>query len=246
MSVSEQNKQRVLQFFLEVLNDGRLELIDDLVAKDFIGRLTCVGAAITGPDGMRRFVSLPPCRSSGRLCPGRRPDRRGRPCRHALASDGRRPSSLGLESRGAGLPGDHNHPPTGGKTGRRVHPVRVAVSSRVTSSQGCQGQTVGSPKRTRAPPKSPKRTSAAADPADFLRFGQISFGRKTAAAPMRIGRTSHPLLDAVVDAGHPQPTELTRATRHTRPTPPETRSRVGPRRGGRVQPGLLACRWSVR
>ena len=57
MSVSEQNKQRVLQFFLEVLNDGRLELIDDLVAKDFIGRLTCVGAAITGPDGMRRFVS---------------------------------------------------------------------------------------------------------------------------------------------------------------------------------------------
>ena len=57
MSVSDHNKQRVLQFFLEVLNDGRLELIDDLVAKDFIGRLTCVGAAITGPDGMRRFVS---------------------------------------------------------------------------------------------------------------------------------------------------------------------------------------------
>ncbi len=57
MSVCEQNKQRVLQFFLEVLNDGRLELIDDLVAKDFIGRLTCVGAAITGPDGMRHFVS---------------------------------------------------------------------------------------------------------------------------------------------------------------------------------------------
>jgi predicted ester cyclase len=57
MSVCEQNKQRVLQFFLDVLNDGRLELIDDLVAKDFIGRLTCVGAAITGPDGMRRFVS---------------------------------------------------------------------------------------------------------------------------------------------------------------------------------------------
>ncbi len=57
MSVSELNKRRVLQFIQEVLNDGRHELIDDLVAKDFIGHLTCAGAAITGPDGMRRFLS---------------------------------------------------------------------------------------------------------------------------------------------------------------------------------------------
>jgi predicted ester cyclase len=57
MSVSELNKQKVLQFFQEVLNRGRLDLIDELVANDFLGRLTCIGPAITGPDGMRRFVS---------------------------------------------------------------------------------------------------------------------------------------------------------------------------------------------
>jgi predicted SnoaL-like aldol condensation-catalyzing enzyme len=57
MSVSDLNKQKVRQFIEEVLNDGRLELIDELVAKDFIGRLGCVAFALNGPDGVRRFVS---------------------------------------------------------------------------------------------------------------------------------------------------------------------------------------------
>ena len=57
MSVSKLNKWRVRQFFEEVLNEGRLELIDELVAKDFIGRLGGVASAITGQDGVRRFVS---------------------------------------------------------------------------------------------------------------------------------------------------------------------------------------------
>ena len=40
-----------------MLNEGRLELIDELVARDFIGRLGCVSSALNGPDGVRRFVS---------------------------------------------------------------------------------------------------------------------------------------------------------------------------------------------
>jgi SnoaL-like polyketide cyclase len=57
MSISDVNKQKVRQFIEEVLNEGRLELIDELVAKDFIGRLGCVAFALNGPDGVRRFVS---------------------------------------------------------------------------------------------------------------------------------------------------------------------------------------------
>jgi predicted SnoaL-like aldol condensation-catalyzing enzyme len=57
MSVTELNKRKVRQFFEKVLNEGRLELIDDLVAKDFIGHLGCGASALAGPDGVRRFVS---------------------------------------------------------------------------------------------------------------------------------------------------------------------------------------------
>jgi predicted SnoaL-like aldol condensation-catalyzing enzyme len=57
MSVSELNKRKVLQFFEEVLNEGRLELIDELIAKDFIGRVTCVASTLNGPEGVHRFVS---------------------------------------------------------------------------------------------------------------------------------------------------------------------------------------------
>src|SRR5690242_15971508 len=57
MSVSELNKNKVAQFFEEVLNGGRLELIDELVARDFIGRLGSGASPLMGPDGVRRFVS---------------------------------------------------------------------------------------------------------------------------------------------------------------------------------------------
>jgi predicted SnoaL-like aldol condensation-catalyzing enzyme len=57
MSVSELNKWKVRQFFEEVLNEGRLDLIDELVAKDFIGRLGGVASQLNGRDGLRRFVS---------------------------------------------------------------------------------------------------------------------------------------------------------------------------------------------
>lgn len=55
MNLSDLNKQKVRQFFDEVLNEGRLELIDELVAKDFIGHLSC--GAVHGPAGVRQFVS---------------------------------------------------------------------------------------------------------------------------------------------------------------------------------------------
>jgi predicted SnoaL-like aldol condensation-catalyzing enzyme len=57
MSISELNKRKVRRFFEEVLNNGQLELIDELVGKDFIGRLGCIAAAVAGPDGVRRFVA---------------------------------------------------------------------------------------------------------------------------------------------------------------------------------------------
>ncbi len=57
MSVSDLNKRRVRQFFDEVLNEGRLELIDELVARDFVGRLGGMALDLNGPEDVRRFVS---------------------------------------------------------------------------------------------------------------------------------------------------------------------------------------------
>lgn len=56
-SVSELNKRKVRLFVEAVLNDGRLELIDELVAADYVGRFSCVEAAVLGPQGVRRLVS---------------------------------------------------------------------------------------------------------------------------------------------------------------------------------------------
>lgn len=57
MSVSDHNKRNVRQFFEEVLNQGRLELIDELVAKDFVGRLDGMARDLNGREDLRRFVS---------------------------------------------------------------------------------------------------------------------------------------------------------------------------------------------
>ena len=56
-SVSELNKLKVRLFVEAVLNEGRLELIDELVAADYIGHIPCAAAAVTGPEGVRRLVS---------------------------------------------------------------------------------------------------------------------------------------------------------------------------------------------
>jgi predicted SnoaL-like aldol condensation-catalyzing enzyme len=55
--VSERNKRKVRLFVEAVWNDGRLELIDELVANDYVGRMPCLESGVLGPDGVRRLVS---------------------------------------------------------------------------------------------------------------------------------------------------------------------------------------------
>ena len=56
-TASEVNKQKVRLFVEAVWNEGRLELIDDLVAADYIGRFPQIDGAVHGPEGVRRLVS---------------------------------------------------------------------------------------------------------------------------------------------------------------------------------------------
>ena len=56
IAVSEVNKQTARRFFEAVLNEGRLELIDELIALDYLGHVSCLDRAVVGPAGMRRFV----------------------------------------------------------------------------------------------------------------------------------------------------------------------------------------------
>ena len=55
--VSEVNKRKVLLFVERVWNEGRLELIDDLIADDYVGRVPCLETPVLGPQGMRRLVT---------------------------------------------------------------------------------------------------------------------------------------------------------------------------------------------
>lgn len=56
-SVTEANKHKVRLFVEAVWNQGRLELIDELVAADYIGRIPCVQTGIVGQLGVREFVA---------------------------------------------------------------------------------------------------------------------------------------------------------------------------------------------
>jgi len=56
-NVSEFNKLRVQLFVEAVLNEGQLELIDELIAADYVGHIPCAEPEVTGPAGVRRFVS---------------------------------------------------------------------------------------------------------------------------------------------------------------------------------------------
>jgi predicted SnoaL-like aldol condensation-catalyzing enzyme len=55
--ISELNKRKVRLFVEAVWNEGRLELIDELVADDYVGRIACVESGVFGPRGVRRLVS---------------------------------------------------------------------------------------------------------------------------------------------------------------------------------------------
>jgi hypothetical protein len=56
-SVSELNKLQVRLFVEAVWNQGRLELIDELVAADYVGLQPGVEAGVTGPVGVRWLVA---------------------------------------------------------------------------------------------------------------------------------------------------------------------------------------------
>jgi hypothetical protein len=55
--VTERNKEKVRLFVEGVLNEGRLELIEELVAADFVGHLTGVPSPVVGQAEVRRLVS---------------------------------------------------------------------------------------------------------------------------------------------------------------------------------------------
>ena len=55
--VTERNKRKVQLFVEAVWNEGRIELIDELVADDYVGRVPCVEGRVLGPGGMRRLVA---------------------------------------------------------------------------------------------------------------------------------------------------------------------------------------------
>jgi hypothetical protein len=54
---SELNKRKVRLFVEAVWNEGRLELIDELVAADYVGRVPHIERGVLGPEGVRRLVS---------------------------------------------------------------------------------------------------------------------------------------------------------------------------------------------
>jgi predicted SnoaL-like aldol condensation-catalyzing enzyme len=58
--VSELNKRKVRLFVEAVVNNGRLELIDDLIADDYVGYVPCLDIAVRGREGVRRLVSHHP------------------------------------------------------------------------------------------------------------------------------------------------------------------------------------------
>ena len=56
-NVSELNKLRIRLFIEAVLNEGRLDLIDELIAADYVGHIPCAEPEVTGPAGVRQLVS---------------------------------------------------------------------------------------------------------------------------------------------------------------------------------------------
>ena len=54
--ITEHNKRKVRLFIEAVWNQGRVEMIDELVADDYVGRVPCLDSGVVGPHGVRRLV----------------------------------------------------------------------------------------------------------------------------------------------------------------------------------------------
>ena len=137
-SVSELNKLKVRLFFEAVLNEGRLELIDELVAADYVGHVPCAAAAVTGPEGVRRLVSS---------------HRRAHPSLYIkiedqIAEDDLRRDAMAGHDHGSGgaachrprrahpvLRGNLDHPAAGRKASRFAHRIHQAPLRRAALGQ---------------------------------------------------------------------------------------------------------------
>jgi hypothetical protein len=64
-SVSELNKRKILLFVEAVWSEGRIELIDELVGADYVGRFSWLDEEVLGPEGVRRLVSTSRRRRGG-------------------------------------------------------------------------------------------------------------------------------------------------------------------------------------
>jgi steroid delta-isomerase-like uncharacterized protein len=53
----EANKAIVNRYFNEIMSQGRLEVIDELMAEDFIIRISSLHEPFHGPEGMKQFVT---------------------------------------------------------------------------------------------------------------------------------------------------------------------------------------------
>jgi steroid delta-isomerase-like uncharacterized protein len=56
-STPEQNVASMGRYFDELMNQGRLEVIDELMAPDFTLRIPTLPEPVRGPEGMKRFVT---------------------------------------------------------------------------------------------------------------------------------------------------------------------------------------------
>jgi predicted ester cyclase len=61
-TVSELNKEKVQLFVDAVLNGGQLEMIDELIAADYLGHVRCLEQTVIGPAGVLQLVSSQLCR----------------------------------------------------------------------------------------------------------------------------------------------------------------------------------------
>jgi hypothetical protein len=64
-SVSELNKRKVRLFVEAVWNEGRLDMIEELVANDYVGHLPCLALGVVGPRGVRQLISSRRCSHPG-------------------------------------------------------------------------------------------------------------------------------------------------------------------------------------
>jgi hypothetical protein len=55
--VSELNKRTIRLFVQAVWNEGRLEVIDELLAADYAGHVSGLPGCVRGPEGLRRLVA---------------------------------------------------------------------------------------------------------------------------------------------------------------------------------------------